>query len=265
MIYYTSDLHLGHANIIKYENRPFKTVEEMDKVIISNWNSRVNPKDTVYILGDFSFHNVEDTERILRRLHGRKHLIVGNHDLFATKQKFNKSLFASISEIKVIKDDDKNIVLCHYPMQCWYNRHNGFLHFYGHIHSNPIEYDFENSYNVGMDVQGFIPRTANEIIVKKVNPSNEIDKYPHIINATAFLANKKLVGYEISKNKKDWSDKVFQGLWWEQTLREQYLNCEYNEIVVNNDKEHDEAFDKHIEWLHRYKWNTIIPEGLQEW
>ena len=55
--WFTADTHLGHQNIIKYCNRPFKTLDEMDTAIIRNWNERVDPDDTVLVLGDFCFRN----------------------------------------------------------------------------------------------------------------------------------------------------------------------------------------------------------------
>ena len=80
MNYYTSDLHLGHANIIKLCKRPFYYVQEMDEALIANWNDRVTNGDTVYILGDLMFRVVENPENYLSRLTGKKHLIIGNHD-----------------------------------------------------------------------------------------------------------------------------------------------------------------------------------------
>ena len=80
MIYYTSDLHLGHANIITHCNRPFSAVDEMDEVLIDNWNAKVTNADTVYVLGDLMFRNKRPAEAYLSRLKGRKHLVVGNHD-----------------------------------------------------------------------------------------------------------------------------------------------------------------------------------------
>ena len=72
MTYFTADLHLGHDNIISFCNRPFKNIEEMDKAIIDNWNSKVTEKDEVWILGDFSYRSVKNVENYLQKLKGKK-------------------------------------------------------------------------------------------------------------------------------------------------------------------------------------------------
>ena len=79
-IYYISDLHFGHANIMKFDNRPFNSVEEMNKALIDNWNSVVTDKDTVMILGDFCWGLEDEWISILNKLRGTKQLILGNHD-----------------------------------------------------------------------------------------------------------------------------------------------------------------------------------------
>ena len=66
-IYFTSDLHFGHKNIIRFDNRPFTSVEEMDETLICNWNKKVNNDDLVYILGDISWYNDEKTCEIFDR------------------------------------------------------------------------------------------------------------------------------------------------------------------------------------------------------
>jgi len=80
MTYFTADQHFGHANIIKLCNRPFSDVQEMDEALITNWNRRVTNGDTIYIIGDLFFRNSVPAEEYLKRLKGRKHLILGNHD-----------------------------------------------------------------------------------------------------------------------------------------------------------------------------------------
>ena len=75
-----SDTHFGHANIIKYCNRPFSSTQEMDETLIENWNKVVKPQDKIYHLGDVYFGKGCKPEAILRRLNGTKVLIVGNHD-----------------------------------------------------------------------------------------------------------------------------------------------------------------------------------------
>lgn len=79
MICFTADTHFDHANIIRFCNRHFATVEEMNETLIANWNRKVHGNDTVYILGDMFFQTT-DPEPILRQLKGKKHLITGNHD-----------------------------------------------------------------------------------------------------------------------------------------------------------------------------------------
>ncbi|HBL49503.1 MAG TPA: hypothetical protein DDZ65_04575 [Firmicutes bacterium] len=80
LIYFTADQHFGHANIIKHCNRPFDSVEEMDEYLLTQWNNRVGTNDTVYILGDLFFRNAVSADEYLSRMHGKKHLIKGNHD-----------------------------------------------------------------------------------------------------------------------------------------------------------------------------------------
>lgn len=73
MIFFTSDLHLGHENCIRLCNRPFSSIEEMDETLIENWNRKITGKDTVYILGDLIYRNQKPPEEYLRRLRGKKH------------------------------------------------------------------------------------------------------------------------------------------------------------------------------------------------
>lgn len=79
MIFFTADTHFGHGNVIQLCDRPFSSVEETDETMIQNRNGRVSGNDTVYILGDVFFRNA-NAQDILKRLKGKKRLIVGNHD-----------------------------------------------------------------------------------------------------------------------------------------------------------------------------------------
>ena len=94
MIYFTSDLHFYHENIIKSVNRPFKNAEQMNDTLIKNWNNKVQPHDEIYILGDFTMKGYTFATTILYQLKGKKHLIKGNHDKFADSPHFEKSLLS---------------------------------------------------------------------------------------------------------------------------------------------------------------------------
>lgn len=179
MIYYTSDLHFGHSNIIKYEHRPFTDVQDMTNKLIENWNSVVKDNDTVYILGDFAFNgsasSVDDINNIVFKLKGEKHLIIGNHDQFINKQHFKPLLWKEITPYKRIKDtyidelgEKHNRIVClfHYPIEHWDMQMYGSIHLHGHLHSKPTRLYQENRYNVGCDLWDYKPVTLQQIIEK---------------------------------------------------------------------------------------------------
>ena len=85
-VFFTSDTHFYHGNIIRFCNRPFKDVETMNETIISNWNNTVGQDDIVFHLGDFCLGGSAEWTRILNRLNGRIYLIMGNHDLKNIRQ-----------------------------------------------------------------------------------------------------------------------------------------------------------------------------------
>ena len=178
MNYYISDLHFDHENIIHFDNRKFKTVDEMNQTLINNWNRVVTNGDHVYILGDFCWKTEQRWFEILTQLNGQKTLILGNHDIMPSKQ--TRHLFADIKEYKVVDDNGRKIVLSHYPIPCYKNHYYGWYHLYGHVH-NSFEWNMMEHcrylmqelytvpclmYNVGcmMPYMDYTPRTLDEII-----------------------------------------------------------------------------------------------------
>ncbi|MCR5331794.1 MAG: metallophosphoesterase [Lachnospiraceae bacterium] len=166
---YIADLHFGHKNVINFDHRPFSDVEEMDRIMISLWNGRVQPEDDVYIIGDFCYRSGKDPEWYLNQLMGKKHLILGNHDRAVTENENAKSLFASIHELQVIADQGEEICLCHYPLAEWYKSRHGSWHIYGHIHGNRDEvYDFmrtrERALNAAACINNYMPVSFKELV-----------------------------------------------------------------------------------------------------
>lgn len=167
MNYYTSDLHLGHANIIRFCKRPFADVGEMDRILIENWNARVRPHDHVYIVGDLAFKNEQSIANVLDRLMGHKHLVVGNHDGKWMKQVNLTERFESVDMLLQISDDQRKLVLCHYPMMTWPGK-NAYL-IYGHIHNNtngaywPLLRTYDHALNASVEVNGYQPVTFEEL------------------------------------------------------------------------------------------------------
>lgn len=155
MIYFTADNHFQHANIIRYCNRPFKTIEQHDETQIVNWNSIVTPKDTIYILGDVGFG---DISKILERLNGTKILILGSHDKSALQY---PQYFAKISPLLEISIEGQVIILCHYAMRVWSKSHYGSFHLFGHSHGR-LE-SFGKSFDVGVDSNNFFPYSFEEV------------------------------------------------------------------------------------------------------
>lgn len=109
MVYFTSDLHLGHRAIISMQNRPFDLLEEMDRVILSNFNAVIHRNDTVYILGDICHHmKVDAANEIISGLNGKKYLLIGNHD-----KKYDPALFCEMRDFMSISVNGQRFVLMH--------------------------------------------------------------------------------------------------------------------------------------------------------
>ena len=170
--FFTSDSHFGHDNIIRHCKRPcrehpFQDAAQMDRVLIDAWNRVVSPGDEVYHLGDFSMRPAETVNGLLQRLHGTKHLIVGNHDRVVGVEGCRQhgcrlQGWASIREMASISVNGQPIFLCHYPMREWPGMWQGTVHLYGHVHGNlqPLP----GSMDVSADVWGGRPVQIMEIL-----------------------------------------------------------------------------------------------------
>lgn len=172
-IFFTSDNHFYHKNIIEYERRPYKDVEEMNERMIENWNKKVKNNDDVYILGDFSFGNGNETNSLLESLNGRKYIVRGNHDYFLDKKDFNMDLIEWAKDYYVLKYNKMKFVLFHFPIAVWDCKHHGSIHLYGHVHSNtttdhPLRFELFNSYNVGVDVNDYMPVSIEKVLARLI-------------------------------------------------------------------------------------------------
>lgn len=178
--FFISDPHFGHRNILTFDNRPFRTIEEHDEALINNWNSVVGEDDEIWILGDFSWYGSTKTIEIFSRLNGKKNLCIGNHYHKLLRDKRVSSLFNEVCDYKELQIDGYNIVLCHYPIPCYRDHFYGWIHFYGHVHVSfewnmmeRMQYEMTTLYgkqcdmiNVGcmMPYMGYTPRTAKDIL-----------------------------------------------------------------------------------------------------
>lgn len=168
MIYFISDLHFGHENVISLCNRPFSNVEEMDEFLIREWNKTVHKNDMVYIVGDMIFRSVKSPEYYLERLKGDKHLIIGNHDSSWMNKVEVSKYFKSVQWMTVINTGKGKATLCHFPTLDY----EGKYMIHGHIHSkaDKLEYwDFlkahEAMLNAGVDINGYKPVLIDELIL----------------------------------------------------------------------------------------------------
>lgn len=174
-VFFTSDTHFGHKNIIEYCDRPFLTVKEMDENMIYNWNSVVGPKDYVFHAGDFCFGSKTDWKSKLSQLNGIKYLAAGNHDLNITPEYFID--VQQIFNIRILGDpelssDGQRIAVCHYPMFSYYQSHRGAIQVFGHHHGSLLNKKLlsPNHLDVGVDVHNFTPisyEKVKEIITKQ--------------------------------------------------------------------------------------------------
>lgn len=180
-IFFTSDPHMGHKNIIKYCQRPFSDTNEMDEKIIENWNNTVKEDDIVFILGDIGMARTDSKSRFedlinkIKRLNGRKILVPGNHDRHALMSEGFRDLFEDIRYQLFIKVEDKEIYLNHFPFTCFdgsYKGEGATWQLFGHVHSFPgslgldierLDKLFPTQYDVGMDNNNYTPVSFEQV------------------------------------------------------------------------------------------------------
>ena len=136
-IWVISDTHFGHDNIIKFCNRPFSDIYDMNETMVERWNSRVKPGDKVYHLGDVYFGSSQYAWDTLKRLNGKKRLVLGNHD--NALGQIERNFFQKVVVWR--RFDDLGLLLTHVPVHPSTLRENRFkkqmVNVHGHIHTNP--------------------------------------------------------------------------------------------------------------------------------
>lgn len=184
MIWFTSDLHFFHDRILEFHPKRKElfgdTVEKAKEKMIELWNSRVNKKDTVYILGDLSFGTIEDKRKLFQRLNGNKVLVLGNHDKVPDHL---RCYFNHITQIKNMTfkksvhnflHRDLEITMCHFPILSWEHKDKNSIMIHGHCHGK-IDNINKESKELRVDV-GIDGEFANYDLVSLEKLSNYIKK-----------------------------------------------------------------------------------------
>lgn len=173
-MWFCSDLHFNHLNILKFQKERREAMGITDDMsdteklhkhnewIINMWNMTVKKEDHIYILGDVSFGTTEETRKILERLKGHKHLIIGNHDKSCRGL---ENYFVSVSQIKEFPikkhqydflEENIYLVLCHFPMVAWNRRLHGAFQVHGHTHNSLKDINNESGelrVDIGLDAE----------------------------------------------------------------------------------------------------------------
>lgn len=171
--WFTADHHFGHANIIEYCSRPFKTTRQMDDELIRRWNSVVRPDDTVYYVGDFTLGSYDDACEYFKNLNGKVFVLEGSHDRWMSKTGFSPNTANSVVyylppvytvEFQGKKMFQKSITLCHYAMRSWDRSHYATWHLFGHHHGKLLPYGL--SFDIGVDCWDFYPVSLEQVAEK---------------------------------------------------------------------------------------------------
>ena len=188
-VFFTSDLHFGHENVLRFDNRPFASVEEMDAELVRRWNEKVGKGDLVYVLGDLIWKSRNgDAHNLIRSLNGQIILIKGNHDRFLHNAQAKAALagIKDYDDICVTLEDGsvRRCILSHYFIPFYNGHRHQAIHLHGHSHftdeadlelkmaTELNESGFKNEiYNVGCMYWDYAPVTLDEILSQTVRAS----------------------------------------------------------------------------------------------
>ena len=188
-VFFTSDLHFGHENVLRFDNRPFASVEEMDAELVRRWNEKVGKGDLVYVLGDLIWKSRNgDAHNLIRSLNGQIILIKGNHDRFLHNAQAKAALagIKDYDDICVTLEDGsvRRCILSHYFIPFYNGHRHQAIHLHGHSYFTDEadlelkmamelnESGFKNEiYNVGCMYWDYAPVTLAEILSQTVRAS----------------------------------------------------------------------------------------------
>lgn len=171
MIYFISDHHWGHANVIRMSHRPFDNVHEMNQVMFERWNEVVEPDDEVYYLGDIMFKMNPNTfvNHIFNKLNGKIYFLEGNHDT-----KYLKKYMDRIEWVRdrfdlryTHEEKEYRFILDHYPIYSWNGMWRKSIHLHGHTHYNTSDLYFESighKLNVNCEFLDYRPISIVDVI-----------------------------------------------------------------------------------------------------
>lgn len=187
-LWLTSDLHFGHANIIRYCNRPFRDVAHMNAELVRRWNERVAPGDEVWVLGDVALGSIPRSLELVRSLHGEKHLVAGNHDRCwegnrrheRWVDRYRDAGFVEIvTQTEIDLGGGTVLPACHFPYEGDSHDEDRFIPYrpiddgrwllHGHVHDRWRVHD--RQINVGCDVWDWAPVAATEVRALVAAPS----------------------------------------------------------------------------------------------
>lgn len=174
-VWFTSDTHFCHENIVKFSSRPFANATEMNEELIRRWNETVPEDGIVFHLGDFCLGGSKDWNNIMYRLHGKIYLILGNHDMKNIKQGFMQR-FELVTQQMTIRVGGQSIILNHNPFLCYGGSYRDVWQLFGHVHSGPLSHTgldhprlnmlFPRQYDVGVDNNDFRPVSFADVKAK---------------------------------------------------------------------------------------------------
>lgn len=187
-IFFSSDQHFGHRNVLKFCGRPYRDEKEMGQALIDNWNSVVTNDDIVVSMGDFFwFNDSHSIKKCIDKLNGKEiYLVLGNHDKRESFRRVTDERFHIVDGITHIflRCDDAErwyqktfeIVCSHYPLMTWSHRDRGAINLFGHIHSGWLrscdDYDQNlplwrgQQLDVGVDNQNFTPVSFEDVLAQ---------------------------------------------------------------------------------------------------
>ena len=206
-MWFTADLHLGHANIIRYCERPFADAEAMNRSLVQGWNDTVGADDTVWVLGDVALGKISETLTMIAELNGRKLLLAGNHDRCwaghgrraeGWTERYLDAGFAEVHQGQMkLPLADKKVLACHFPYRGdshdrdRYTEHRpvdkGDWLLHGHVHERWRQWG--RMINVGVDVWGYRP--VSERAITELISAGPADRAPENLRSSVDPAGRR--------------------------------------------------------------------------